>query len=531
MPFLQCMSLEICGSLFVWFISELMCSSCIFSGCKIKALRAKTNTYIKTPVRGEEPIFVVTGRKEDVTAAKREIQSAADHFSQIRASRRTQSTGSLPGSAGIPPGPPSPSTPGQVTIQVRVPYRVVGLVVGPKGATIKRIQQQTHTYIVTPSRDKEPVFEVTGSPENADQARKEIESHIALRTGGMIDSNGSTPNMNANMPPSTPCGPPHGNPNSEDTLNQLNDFHTNGIDSAYQDLSQDLISSIYNKGGPNPGSAFTAYNGALNSNNLLSSTPHLNNRNQDSSIFTFPPVIPNGVGGSSHGNGVPKMSDFHSNGTATNMSHSNGFSSNGYGGFYDNNDEGISSPGYGMDQVSNSLGGVWSDISGDQPSNVLPMFTSSSILPSRRTNSYGSESTRRLSPVLTDSIMNGHSSAAHNGLRRIGSDPITSGLNGMVPIVNGGTGSPTGSSNSSSSGFATTSLASLSEGSSSSSPTEAANLAALIRQQPAGKRQCQNFGEIPHLCARISLFPFENIYRGNSVVKIYRGGGKDREFP
>lgn len=53
------------------------------------------------------------------------------------------------------------STP-QVTIQVRVPYRVVGLVVGPKGATIKRIQQSTFSYIVTPSRDKEPVFEVTG---------------------------------------------------------------------------------------------------------------------------------------------------------------------------------------------------------------------------------------------------------------------------------------------------------------------------------------------------------------------------------
>ena len=30
------------------------------SGCKIKALRAKTNTYIKTPVRGEEPVFVVS---------------------------------------------------------------------------------------------------------------------------------------------------------------------------------------------------------------------------------------------------------------------------------------------------------------------------------------------------------------------------------------------------------------------------------------------------------------------------------------
>ena len=55
----------------------------VILGCKIKALRAKTNTYIKTPVRGEEPVFVVTGRKEDVALAKAEILSAADHFSQV----------------------------------------------------------------------------------------------------------------------------------------------------------------------------------------------------------------------------------------------------------------------------------------------------------------------------------------------------------------------------------------------------------------------------------------------------------------
>ncbi|GLD54080.1 RNA-binding protein MEX3B-like protein [Lates japonicus] len=146
-------------------------------GCKIKALRAKTNTYIKTPVRGEQPVFVVTGRKEDVAMAKREILSAAEHFSLIRASRNK--TGPLSSVTG----PGTPTLPGQTTIQVRVPYRVVGLVVGPKGATIKRIQQQTHTYIVTPSRDKEPVFEVTGMPENVDRAREEIEAHIALRTG------------------------------------------------------------------------------------------------------------------------------------------------------------------------------------------------------------------------------------------------------------------------------------------------------------------------------------------------------------
>lgn len=146
-------------------------------GCKIKALRAKTNTYIKTPVRGEQPVFVVTGRKEDVAMAKREILSAAEHFSLIRASRNKA------GPLSAVTGPGTPSLPGQTTIQVRVPYRVVGLVVGPKGATIKRIQQQTHTYIVTPSRDKEPVFEVTGMPENVDRAREEIEAHIAMRTG------------------------------------------------------------------------------------------------------------------------------------------------------------------------------------------------------------------------------------------------------------------------------------------------------------------------------------------------------------
>ncbi|XP_005528155.2 PREDICTED: RNA-binding E3 ubiquitin-protein ligase MEX3C [Pseudopodoces humilis] len=150
-------------------------------GCKIKALRAKTNTYIKTPVRGEEPVFVVTGRREDVATAKREILAAAEHFSLIRASR----------GKGAAAGPCcAPALPGQTTVQVRVPYRVVGLVVGPKGATIKRIQQQTHTYIVTPSRDKEPVFEVTGMPENVDRAREEIEMHIAMRTGAFLELGG-----------------------------------------------------------------------------------------------------------------------------------------------------------------------------------------------------------------------------------------------------------------------------------------------------------------------------------------------------
>ena len=158
-------------------------------GCKIKALRAKTNTYIKTPVRGEEPTFVITGRPEDVSVAKKEILQAADHFSQIRASRK--SSCATPTSVGSTLNGNGGSSEEKITIFVRVPYRVVGLVVGPKGTTVKRIQQSTGTYIVTPSRDMEPYFEVRGPPENVEQAKKEIESYIALRTGGSFDQVGT----------------------------------------------------------------------------------------------------------------------------------------------------------------------------------------------------------------------------------------------------------------------------------------------------------------------------------------------------
>merc|ERR1712223_645864 len=210
-------------------------------GCKIKALRAKTNTYIKTPVRGEEPVFVVTGRKEDVGLAKREILSAAEHFSQIRASRKNNINSTLAFGQIVA------NTPGQTTISVRVPYRVVGLVVGPKGATIKRIQQQTHTYIVTPSRDKEPVFEVTGLPENVEAARKEIEAHIAIRTGSGSDGFG---------------GPANGSSGSDGGLNgffNLNDNGSNG------DSNNDMFSAP--SGGLN--SPFSASSGNLDHSSIL----------------------------------------------------------------------------------------------------------------------------------------------------------------------------------------------------------------------------------------------------------------------
>lgn len=61
----------------VWFISPTPSPAPGLPGCKIKALRAKTNTYIKTPVCGEEP---VPAGREDVAMARREIIPAAEHF-------------------------------------------------------------------------------------------------------------------------------------------------------------------------------------------------------------------------------------------------------------------------------------------------------------------------------------------------------------------------------------------------------------------------------------------------------------------
>ena len=242
---------------------------------------------------------MVTGRREDVMMAKREILSAADHFSQIRASRRNNSVsscgsgGSVGGGGGPPPGPPSPGAPGQVTIEVRVPYRVVGLVVGPKGATIKRIQQQTHTYIVTPSRDRDPVFEVTGLAESVQRARTEIESHIVMRTGGLADR------------PPPPDRPPAA------------DFHSNGVEA--HDSGRDLLGSMYAL--PSLNSAFSCYSDVL------------------PSVFPFPPppadtaAAATAVAGATYGLLPP----------------------------CDSSDEGIASPPYDT-ALTPTLPSIWSDV-------------------------------------------------------------------------------------------------------------------------------------------------------------------------
>lgn len=93
----------------------------------------------------------------------------------------SQPSSSCSVSSGSPPSNANTTT-HQVSKKVTVPYQVVGLVVGPKGSTIKRIQQSTNTYIVTPSRDSQPVFEIQGQADCVEAAKAEIENYIMLRT-------------------------------------------------------------------------------------------------------------------------------------------------------------------------------------------------------------------------------------------------------------------------------------------------------------------------------------------------------------
>ncbi|KFD58245.1 hypothetical protein M514_01008 [Trichuris suis] len=71
---------------------------------------------------------------------------------------------------------------GYIMERIHIPYNLVGLVVGLKGANIKRIQKDAQAFIVTPSKDREPIFVLIGQPLNVKKARRMIELHIERRT-------------------------------------------------------------------------------------------------------------------------------------------------------------------------------------------------------------------------------------------------------------------------------------------------------------------------------------------------------------
>ena len=116
------------------------------SGSKIKNLRTATQTRIKTPIRGDDPVFTVSGTEANVNRVLSVIKQASDHFSRLMESRS------------------NPCAVGEVTTFVEVPQQYVGAVVGRNGCVIMKIKEQTRTRINTPKDDSMVArFEVTGS--------------------------------------------------------------------------------------------------------------------------------------------------------------------------------------------------------------------------------------------------------------------------------------------------------------------------------------------------------------------------------
>lgn len=121
------------------------------NGHKIKSIRERTGTFIKTPLRNEPPVFKIAGAVQNVARAKQEIMEIVQRLK----SPQYRYGGLLTGDGHSPES--------RITIDVRVPFKFVGLVVGFQGSTVMDIQHQTKTHIQTPAHGGEPIFQVTGS--------------------------------------------------------------------------------------------------------------------------------------------------------------------------------------------------------------------------------------------------------------------------------------------------------------------------------------------------------------------------------
>lgn len=118
------------------------------NGHKIKAIRERTGTFIKTPLRNEAPVFRIAGTVQKVSSAKKEIMDVVNRLK----SPHYRMNGLMN---------EDPTHP-RVTAKLRVPFKFVGLVVGFQGQTVLEVQCKTKTHIQTPAHGGEPIFLITG---------------------------------------------------------------------------------------------------------------------------------------------------------------------------------------------------------------------------------------------------------------------------------------------------------------------------------------------------------------------------------
>lgn len=142
-------------------------------GCKIRALRETTKTFIRSPLPNEEPVFIVKGKKDGVATAVEAIKSASKFFTSLDNEKEHACSCDTRTNRGE-----------SIVVKLKIPEPYVGLVVGIKGCTIKEIEKATNTYIKSPTLDLEPVFTITGAPEYCEKAMNFISRYMDLRGVG-----------------------------------------------------------------------------------------------------------------------------------------------------------------------------------------------------------------------------------------------------------------------------------------------------------------------------------------------------------
>jgi rRNA processing protein Krr1/Pno1 len=122
------------------------------NGATLRAIQTKTETRINLPEKGSASKKVtIVGEKEGVKAAKAALRSLiVDGFSTL-------------------------THDGWVKLEVNFPAEKFGILIGPKGQTIKSIQGNTKTRINMPEKNsKATTVSVCGLPAGVAQAEKEI---------------------------------------------------------------------------------------------------------------------------------------------------------------------------------------------------------------------------------------------------------------------------------------------------------------------------------------------------------------------
>lgn len=112
-------------------------------------------------MNGEDPVFELSGRKQNVEMAKELILKEEVAFSKSLYNR----------ACNFKEGD-------RRMLNLYLPSRYIGLVVGKKGSSIKRIMEMSNTTIVTPKVNTINIFEVFGTHSQIQKAVELIKMHI-----------------------------------------------------------------------------------------------------------------------------------------------------------------------------------------------------------------------------------------------------------------------------------------------------------------------------------------------------------------